>query len=96
MAVVFVGETLNELLHNGAHWQFEGIGMFIDNVLIGLLLIPLGRKWLKKHDERKHAHEHCDDVHPAVRTVEVPVEIINGIQYVRVDDLGVSEVEVEF
>lgn len=88
MQTLVVAETLNELLHNGAHWQFEGIGMFIDNVLIGLLLIPLGRKWLKKHDERKHAHEHCEDVHAP--TITVPVEIINGIQYVRVDDLGVG------
>lgn len=85
MHTVIIAETLNELLHNWAHWQFEAIGMFIDNVLIGLLLIPFGRSWLKKHDARKHAHEHCDDVHPL--TVSVPVEVINGIQYVRVDDL---------
>lgn len=88
MAVVFVAETLNELVHNSAHWQFEGIGMFIDNVLIGLCLIPFGRRWLKRRDARKYAHEHCDDVHP--RTITVPVEVIAGIRYVRVDDLDLE------
>jgi hypothetical protein len=88
MQTVFVAETLNELIHNTAHWQFEGIGMFIDNVLIGLLLIPLSRRWLKKRDARKSAHKHCDDVHP--RTITIPVEVISGIRYVRVDDLDLE------
>lgn len=51
------------LLHNLAHWEFELFLMFIFDVVLGLLLIPFGRRWLKKHDEKKHAHEHCDDVH---------------------------------
>lgn len=89
---MFVAETLNELLHNGAHWQFEAIGVFIDNVIIGLLLIPLGRRWLKKHDEKKHAHEHCDDSHP-MPTITVPVELINSIRYIKFDDLGINEVD---
>jgi membrane protein implicated in regulation of membrane protease activity len=51
------------LLHNLAHWEFELFLMFIFDVVLGLLLIPFVKRWLKKHDERKHAHEHCEDVH---------------------------------
>lgn len=49
------------LLHNLAHWEFETFLMAIENVLFGLMLIPFGRRWLKKHDEKKHAHEHCNE-----------------------------------
>jgi hypothetical protein len=51
------------LLHNLAHWEFELFLMFIFDVVLGLLLIPFGKRWLKKHDEKKHRHEHCEDVH---------------------------------
>lgn len=46
------------LLHNLPHWEFEGFLMFLDNVVMGLLLLPIGKKWLKRHDAKKHSG--CD------------------------------------
>lgn len=62
---MFLAETEDFwfLLHNVAHWEFELFLMFVFDVVLGLALIPLGKKWLKKHDEKKHLHEHCVDVH---------------------------------
>lgn len=86
-----LAETFIELLGNAGHWEFEIFGMIIFDGLLGAVTFPFVKRWIKKHDERKHAHEHCDDVHPS--TISVPVEIINGIQYVKVDDLMISEVK---
>lgn len=51
------------LLHNLAHWEFEIFLMVLfDGLLLGLLY-PLFKKWLAAHDAKKHAHEHCGDIH---------------------------------
>lgn len=92
---MFVAETLNELLHNGAHWQFEAIGWVIDNVIIGLLVIKLGGKWLRAHDLKKHGHKHCPDVHEEERTfiidnnapivIKGPKELLDQIYHITLE-----------
>jgi hypothetical protein len=51
------------LLHNLAHWEFEIFLMVLFDGVIGVVGVGLFKKWLKTHDAKKHAHEHCDDVH---------------------------------
>lgn len=51
------------LLHNLAHWEFEIFLMVLFDGVIGVIGMRLFKKWLKNHDDKKHAHEHCDDVH---------------------------------
>lgn len=58
-----VGETFIELVKDPAHWEFEIMLMAIFDGLIGALAYPMFKRWLKAHDERKHAHLHCEDVH---------------------------------
>lgn len=60
---LILGETFIELTKSTGHWEFEIMLMALFDGLIGALAWPLFRKWLKKHDERKHAHQHCDDIH---------------------------------
>lgn len=58
-----IAETFMELVKDPNHWLFEIMLMVIFDGLIGMILYPLFKRWLKSHDEKKHAHEHCQDVH---------------------------------
>lgn len=60
---MILAETYMELMTDPAHWFFEITLIVIFDVLLGMILWPFAKKWLKAHDEKKHAHEHCDDVH---------------------------------
>lgn len=60
---MILGETYWELMTNWPHWAFEITLMVIFDGLIGMAAIPLFKRWLKNHDIKKHAHEHCEDVH---------------------------------
>lgn len=60
---MFLSETYIELLKDPAHWAFEITLIVIFDVLLGMVLWPFAKKWLKNHDARKHAHQHCEDVH---------------------------------
>jgi len=61
--MIFAEETFWDLMRSGPHWAFELFLMVLFDGLIGAILYPLFKRWLKAHDERKHAHEHCNDVH---------------------------------
>lgn len=61
--MILAEEMWYELLKDYNHWLFEFISGGIQFIVIGLFLSPLFKRWLKAHDERKHAHEHCEDVH---------------------------------
>lgn len=74
-----------ELLTDPAHLLLELTLIIIVDVLIGMLAWPFIKKAIARHDEKKHGHEHCDEVHPA--TVTIPVAVLNGVEYVRVSDL---------
>lgn len=52
-----------ELLQDPAHLALELTLIIIVDVIIGMLLWPFAKNWLKKHDAKKHVHEHCEDVH---------------------------------
>ena len=58
-----LAETYVELLKDPNHWLFELTLIAIFDGLIGAIAYPLVKRWLKNHDERKHAHQHCEDVH---------------------------------
>lgn len=58
-----IAETFVELVKDPNHWLFEIMLMVIFDGLLMAGAVPLFRRWLKNHDEKKHAHEHCDDVH---------------------------------
>lgn len=43
-------ETFVTLLKDPAHWEFELFLMFLQDVILGLLILPLARKhWLRYH-----------------------------------------------
>lgn len=60
---MIIGETFIELVKDPNHWAFEIMLMVLFDGLIGAAAIPLFKRWLKNHDAKKHAHEHCEDVH---------------------------------
>lgn len=60
-----VSETYWELMGNWPHWAFELTLMALFDIIIGMILWPFAKKWLQNHDTKKHAHEHCDDIHGA-------------------------------
>lgn len=57
-----LAETWIELLGDGNHWIFEIISSMTENIVLGLIFLPLFRKWLKAHDAKKHGHQHCEGV----------------------------------
>lgn len=60
---MLLAETYLELMTDRSHLLFEVTLTFIQDVVIGLIIWPFAKKWLKAHDEKKHAHRHCEDVH---------------------------------
>lgn len=60
---MILAETYMELMTDKAHLMFEITLTVIQDVVIGIVLWPMAKKWIKKHDEKKHAHKHCVDVH---------------------------------
>ncbi len=52
-----------ELVTDPAHLLLELTLIILIDVIIGMIAWPFAKKWLKEHDRKKHAHEHCDDVH---------------------------------
>lgn len=52
-----------ELLTDPAHLLLELTLIIVVDVLIGMVAWPFAKQWLKNHDAKKHAHEHCDDAH---------------------------------
>lgn len=82
---MIIAETFWELLREPGHWQFEIFTTIIQDVVILGLGWPLVKRLVARHDEKKHGHEHCDEVHP--KTVTLPVTSLNGVEYVRVSDL---------
>lgn len=60
---MIIAEMWYELLKDYNHWIFEFISSMTENIILGLIFLPLFRRWLKHHDAKKHAHQHCEDVH---------------------------------
>lgn len=58
-----IAETMIELLQDPHHWGFEIVSSMTENIVLGLIALPLFRKWLKAHDAKKHGHQHCEDAH---------------------------------
>jgi hypothetical protein len=44
-------ETFVTLLKDPAHWEFEGLLMLLQDVVLGLLILPLVRKHWKRYHE---------------------------------------------
>lgn len=45
-----------QLLGNGAHWMFELTLIFLFDIIIGLILWPIIKRWIRHHDRTKHGH----------------------------------------
>lgn len=60
---MILAETYWELMKDPAHWLFELTLIVIFDVIIGAIAWPFIKRWIKEHDRKKHAHQHCDDVH---------------------------------
>lgn len=60
---MIVAETFVELLKNPGHWEFEIFTTIVQDVVLLGLAWPAIKRAVRRHDERKHAHEHCEDVH---------------------------------
>lgn len=54
---MFVAETFVELVKDPNHWLFEIMLMVLFDGLVGALAWPYVKQAVRKHDERKHAHE---------------------------------------
>lgn len=61
--MILAAETYWELMSDPAHWLFELTLIVIFDIIIGAIAWPFVKNWIKKHDEKKHAHKHCDEVH---------------------------------
>lgn len=59
-------ETWIELLKDPNHIIFEVVLNIIQFVIVGLIARPVIRYAVRLHDERKHGHVHCDELHPEV------------------------------
>ena len=58
-----IWEEYVNLITDPAHILLEITLIIVVDVLIGMLAWPFIKNWIKKHDEKKHAHQHCEDVH---------------------------------
>lgn len=56
-------ETFWDLLRSSAHWQFELFLMALFDVLIGMVAWPFVKRAISRHDQKKHSHEHCEELH---------------------------------
>jgi hypothetical protein len=52
-----VAETYIELMKNPAHLGAEATMALIENIVVGLALAPLARRWIRNHDEKKHKND---------------------------------------
>lgn len=54
-------ELFNEYIHvitDPAHVLAEATFILIESVIIGAILVPLGRRFIRRHDEKEHGHRH--------------------------------------
>lgn len=56
---MILAETAIELLKDYNHWIFEIVSSMTENIVLGLIALPLFRRWLKAHDAKKHAPKPC-------------------------------------
>lgn len=52
-----------ELVTDPAHLMLELTLIILIDVIIGMVAWPFIKRAIARHDEKKHAHKHCDDVH---------------------------------
>lgn len=53
-------EAFTDLLRDPNHWGFEIIAAVVEFVIVGLILTPLIKRWIRTHDKVHHNHE-CED-----------------------------------
>lgn len=58
-----LAESFVDLLRDPHHWGFEIIAAVAEFVVVGLIATPLVRRWVRNHDAKRHAHQHCEDLH---------------------------------
>ena len=49
------------VLSDPAHVAAEATFIFIESVLIGSLLWPLAKRWVRRHDEKHHGKDHAHE-----------------------------------
>jgi hypothetical protein len=57
-----IWEEYINLITDPAHLMLELTLIIVIDVIIGMVAWPFIKKWIKEHDRKKHAHQHCDDV----------------------------------
>ena len=60
-------ETFWDLLTNLAHWEFELFLIFIFDVLIALILLPIFKKWVLHH---KTDDQKMEDLEQRIKLLE--------------------------
>lgn len=56
MAPIFA-ETFVDLIKDGNHWLFEGVAAVVEFVIVGIIITPLAKRWVRNHDLKEHDHE---------------------------------------
>lgn len=79
---MILAETLPELLTNPAHLMFEAITGLVE-FGIGAIISLI---WVKYHDRKKHAHQHCEDVHGEEEIAKT--HLVKGMKHVHLVDHG--------
>lgn len=72
---MILAETYIELMKNPAHLGAEATVTILENVVTILIARPIFKRWLKNHDAKKHAHEHCEDIHSQEETSSIEERI---------------------
>lgn len=63
-----VMDTYLELLTDPAHWAFEVTGEATSTVVVALVLTPLIKRWVKRHDRTEHSTCTCTPTRSRVTT----------------------------
>lgn len=60
---MIAAEMWYELIRDYNHWVFEALHDIFQFGIVVLIARPVFKRWLKNRDEKKYAHQHCEDVH---------------------------------
>ena len=53
---MILAESFIDLIKDPHHWGFEILAAVAEFVLVGLLLTPLVKRWIRNHDKKVHSH----------------------------------------
>lgn len=78
-------ETYGELMTNGAHWEWELTAWAVQDLLLGLVLLPVIKRRLKARFQREHAlldaeHGHSHEALPKIQKGSIRSETVSNVR----------------